>query len=223
MLPQKDLFPLIPFLTIVTLFPGDHVSGSGHHHRVRRFIFTKNSKVSFDFNFLRPVPIMGQMDVMGIVEVPVSVIMDNDTFNWQVEAFYHQSVIQFKHAFHFPNCFPQTHRTPVSLPYFVMSGPPAPLPLPMFPSVFHSPEDALGHVPNHSYYVHRMVRRQASIVSSQHRRDILRTIGTSLVSKRLLPCTQHTRTDRILHRKSLASTERHASADLFVNCLMHHF
>ena len=51
-------------------------------HRIRRFVFTKNSKVSFDFNFLRPVPIMGQMDVMGVVEVPVSVTMDNDTFNW---------------------------------------------------------------------------------------------------------------------------------------------
>lgn len=68
---------------IVSSFLLSRVYCTDHdHHRVRRFIFTKNSKVSFDFNFLRPVPIMGQMDVMGIVEVPVSVIMDNDTFNW---------------------------------------------------------------------------------------------------------------------------------------------
>lgn len=52
----------------------------------------------------------------------------------------------------------------------------------MFPSVFHAPEDAVRHVPNHSYYVHKMVRRQASRVASQHRRDIFRGIVSSLVS-----------------------------------------
>lgn len=76
-------FILFVLLSTSTLLLPTYISGNdSDHHRVRRFIFTKNSKVSFDFNFLRPVPIMGQMDVMGIVEVPVSIIMDNDTFNW---------------------------------------------------------------------------------------------------------------------------------------------
>lgn len=73
---------LLTFLLSISLSLVLVLGSDDDHHRVRRFIFTKNSKVSFDFNFLRPVPIMGQMDVMGIVEVPVSVIMDNDTFNW---------------------------------------------------------------------------------------------------------------------------------------------
>ena len=122
------------------------------HHRIRRFVLTKNSKLSFDFNFLMPVPVMGSMDVLGIIEVPVSVEVTNDTFEW----------------------------TPISLPYFVMSAPPPALPLPMFPKPFHDPEDAVKHLNHHNYYVHHVVKRHTSRIAMQHRRDLLQTIITSL-------------------------------------------
>lgn len=129
------------------------------HHRVRRFALTKDSRLAFDFNLLMPVPILGSMDVLGVVEIPVSVVMTNDTFSW----------------------------TPITLPYFVMpSSPPIHSPLPPLSS-FSSNDDSLplfnfnSNNPNHNYYsVHHIVKRNAASVASRHRIDLLTGIASSL-------------------------------------------
>lgn len=149
---EKMLFlTVVWFVFIIRFAMLDSVLSDGHH-RVRRFTMTKNSKLSFDFNFLMPVPVMGSMDVLGIIEVPVSVAVTNDTFDW----------------------------TPISLPYFVMSAPPPALPLPMFPKVFHDPEEAVKYLSHHNHYVHQVVKRHTRRVSFQHRKDILTTVIDSL-------------------------------------------
>lgn len=131
---------------------GKDEAAQDNHHRVRRFILTKNSKLSFDFNYMMPVPVMGSMDVLGIIEVPVSVAMTNDTFEW----------------------------TPISLPYFVMSSPPPAVPLPMFPKVFHDPEEAVKYLSHHNHYVHSVVKRHTRRIANQHRSDILSSVIASL-------------------------------------------
>ena len=142
--------------------------------RVRRLAANENAKMSFDFNLLVPVPVMGSMDVQGVVEVPVSVSLTNESFNW----------------------------APVTLPYFVMANQaqnhaPAALPVP-FPAVFHAPEEALKYLKNHQHphqihYLHQVVKRQASEVSARHRSEFLSGLaslleelgldGTSCISK----------------------------------------
>lgn len=46
-----------------------------HHHRVRRFLFTQNSQVSFDLNLMIPIPMLGSIDVDAIFEIPLTVTM----------------------------------------------------------------------------------------------------------------------------------------------------
>ena len=130
-------------------------------NRVRRLAANENAKMSFDFNFLMPVPVMGSMDVQGVVEVPVSVSLTNESFNW----------------------------SPITLPYFVLQnqptqGKPASSPLPVpFPAVFHAPEDAvkfLQNHQNHQFYLHQVVKRQASEISSRHRGEFLSGIASTL-------------------------------------------
>ena len=135
------------------------------NHRVRRFALSQDSKLAFDFNLLMPVPVLGSMDVLGIVEIPVTVTMSNDSFSW----------------------------TPISLPYFVMS-PPAPIqspiqspiqPIPFLTSF--NPSDTqpsssynFNH-PNHNYFsVHHIVKRNAASMASRHRIDFLSGIASSL-------------------------------------------
>lgn len=131
-------------------------------NRVRRLAANENAKMSFDFNFLMPVPVMGSMDVQGVVEVPVSVSLTNESFNW----------------------------SPITLPYFVLQNQPqtqpgkpaSPLPVP-FPAVFHAPEDAvkfLQNHQNHQFYLHQVVKRQASEMSSRHRGEFLYGIASTL-------------------------------------------
>lgn len=121
--------------------------------RVRRFANNnRNSRLSFDFNFLMPVPVMNSMDVLGVFEVPVSVAVTNETFDW----------------------------TPINLPYFVMSAPPPALPMPVFPKVFHDPTEAVNHLNHHNYYIHHLVKRHTTKTAVQHRRDIFFTIISSL-------------------------------------------
>lgn len=52
------------------------------HHRVRRFLFTQNSTVSFDINLALPIPMLGSIDIMAVFEIPLTVTMLNDTFQW---------------------------------------------------------------------------------------------------------------------------------------------
>lgn len=130
-------------------------------NRVRRLAANENAKMSFDFNFVMPVPVMGSMDVQGVVEVPVSVSLTNESFNW----------------------------SPITLPYFVLQNSPSqgkpsssPLPVP-FPAVFHAPEDAVKFMQNHQnhqFYLHQVVKRQASEISSRHRSEFLYGIASTL-------------------------------------------
>lgn len=135
-------------------------------HRVRRFALSRDSKLAFDFNLLMPVPVLGSMDVLGIVEIPVTVTMANDSFSW----------------------------TPISLPYFVMS-PPTPIqsPLPFLSSFNPSDTQSSSHNqsplpflssynhPNHNYFsVHHIVKRNAASIASRHRIDLLSGIASCL-------------------------------------------
>ena len=149
-------------------------------NRVRRLAANENAKMSFDFNLLVPVPVMGSMDVQGVVEVPVTVSLTNESFNW----------------------------APITLPYFVManqpqSSAPAAVPVP-FPAVFHAPEDALkflqNHQHHHQFYLHQVVKRQANEISARHRSEFLTGIaslleemginGTSCISKFICQLSQ---------------------------------
>lgn len=147
-------------LLFITLFPMSmSVGGNVDHHRVRRLALTKDSKLAFDFNLLMPVPILGSMDVLGVVEIPVSVVMTNDTFLW----------------------------TPISIPYLVMS-PAATIQSPPLhiPSSVTSNDDSSTFFPfnlnpSHNYFsVHHIVKRNAARVAARHRIDLLSGIASSL-------------------------------------------
>ena len=49
------------------------------HHRVRRFVFAKNSKVSFDVELMLPIPSFDGVSVEAIFDFPLSITMLNDT------------------------------------------------------------------------------------------------------------------------------------------------
>ena len=160
---------LIVFLSTFPFVKSEDIG----NHRVRRFALSQDSKLAFDFNLLMPVPVLGSMDVLGIVEIPVTVTMTNDSFSW----------------------------TPISLPYFVMS-PPAPIqspiqsplqsplqspiqsPLPFFTSFnpFDTQSSSYNfNHPNHNYFsVHHIVKRNAASMASRHRIDFLSGIASCL-------------------------------------------
>lgn len=120
---------------------------------------TRDSKIAFDFNLMMPVPILGSMDVLGVVEIPVSVVMTNDSFSW----------------------------TPITLPYLVMApATPIQSPLPILSS-FSANDDSSplfpynSQHPNHNYFsIHHIVKRNTAIAASRHRIDLLSGIAASL-------------------------------------------
>lgn len=146
---------------VLSIFAICYLFNKCQGNRVRRLAANENAKMSFDFNLLVPVPVMGSMDVQGVVEVPVSVSLSNESFNW----------------------------APITLPYFVMANQghrspgPAAVPVP-FPAVFHAPEEALkflqNHQNHHQFYLHQVVKRQASEISSRHKSELLTGIASLL-------------------------------------------
>ncbi|KAI1301538.1 hypothetical protein HDE_02976 [Halotydeus destructor] len=103
-------YSLLPIVVVFFANSGNircQHDNSTHHHRVRRFIFTKDSQVSFDLELMIPIPMLGSIDVKAIFGIPLTVTMQNDTFTWN----------------------------PISIPYIVMPPPPEPIaiPLPAYP------------------------------------------------------------------------------------------
>ena len=125
------------------------------HHRVRRFVFTKNSKVSFDVDLSIPVPSLGGVDVQLDLSFPLSITMLNDTLIFN----------------------------PITIPYVVVpaADPQAvPLNFPSFMPNYYSYDSYYGSPGGSPYFPHQAMKRSIGAASAQHRYDLFNSIGEIL-------------------------------------------
>ena len=124
------------------------------HHRVRRFVFTKNSKVSFDIDLSIPVPSLGGVDVQMDLSFPLSITMLNDTLIFN----------------------------PITIPYVVVpdGGAAMPLNYPSFIPNYYSYDSYYGSQGGSPYFGHQALKRSIGAASAQHRYDLFTTIGEIL-------------------------------------------
>lgn len=123
------------------------------HHRVRRFVFTKNSKVSFDIDLTIPVPSLGGVDVQIDLSFPLSITMLNDTLIFN----------------------------PITIPYVVVpESPSIPVNYPSFMPNYYSYDSYYGSGSGSPYYSHQMMKRSLGAAAAQHRYDLFSSVAEVL-------------------------------------------
>lgn len=126
---------------------------SSIHHRVRRFVFTKNSKISFDIELMIPIPSLGGVDVEIDIEFPLSITMLNDTIIFN----------------------------PITVPYVVVpEAQGIPVNYPSYMPNYYSYDSYYGSPGGSPYYPHHAMKRSLSAASAQHRYDLFNSISDTL-------------------------------------------
>ena len=134
---------------MVTLYADDQ----SVHHRVRRFVFTKNSKVSFDIDLSIPVPSLGGVDVQIDLSFPLSITMLNDTLIFN----------------------------PITIPYVVVPDSPSiPMNFPSYMPNYYSYDSYYGTPGGSPYYSHQVMKRSLGAAAAQHRYDLFSSIAEVL-------------------------------------------
>ena len=150
---RLDLIKLIIISTIFeTCICSEDMSA---HHRVRRFVFTKNSKVSFDIDLTIPVPSLGGVDVQIDLSFPLSITMLNDTLIFN----------------------------PITIPYVVVPEAvpnSVPLNFPSFMPNYYSYDSYYGSPGGSPYYAHQVMKRSIGAAAAQHRFDLFNSIAQTL-------------------------------------------
>lgn len=133
------------------------------HHRVRRFAFSRNSRVAFDVNLDLPIPMMSGVDMMAKIEIPFVITMMNDTFVL--------NPITIPYAV-FPQRAPIV--MPASFPAFMPSFYPNKLPF----------DDAniasFASLNPKAFYGYHILKRSIRAASAQHRYDLFSTLSEIL-------------------------------------------
>lgn len=123
------------------------------HHRMRRFVFSKNSKVSFDVELDLPIPSLGGVDVEAVLEFPLTITMLNDTVLFNPITFPHIVV-------------PQTQALPLNYPSFLPN--------------YYSYDAYFGSGSTSPFYPYNVMKRSIGAASAQHRFDLFSSISESL-------------------------------------------